>query len=75
MLLLPSPLPCVSVVWGCSVYRFPLPSIPPPLPLPLPAWLRSVLYGSMVWFVPPPPRLCNPPPCVHRYLACWLVGC
>ena len=65
MLLLPSSLPCVSVVWGCLVYRSPLPSIPPPLPPSLPSWVLhcAVRVSSMlcppsseVMESPPPPR-------------------
>ena len=91
MLLLPSSLPCVSVVWGCLLYRSPLPTIPPPFPPP-PARLCTVLLcGSVVCFVPPPRKLWNPHlPCalvpgllvgwllvfgLLGWLLCWLVGC
>ena len=75
MLLLPSSLPCVYVVWGCLVYRSPLPTIPPPLlPPNPPAGLCNVLCGSVVCFVPPPPRLCNPPPPLCALVPGLLVG-
>ena len=75
MLLLPSSLPCVSVVWGCLVYRFPLPTIPPPLPPP--SWVvHCAAVGVSGMLCPPSSQVLQPPPPpVHWYIACWFVCC
>ena len=61
MLRLPSSLPWVFVVWGCPVYCCSVRS-------------SAVLISGMLY--PPSSQVMQcPPPCVHWYLACWLVGC
>ena len=77
MLLLPSSPLCVSVVWGCLVYRTPLPTIVPPLPPPSPQ-LGYALYYVGQWYALSPllPGYGTPLPLcalVPSLLAGWLL--
>ena len=76
MLLLPSSLPCVSVVWGWLVYRFPLPTIPPPLPPP-PQLGYALCCCAGQWYALSPllPGSATPPPpvCTGTWLVGWLA--
>ena len=71
MLLLPSSLPCVSVVWGCLVYRFPLPTIPPSSWVMHRAAVRvsGMLCSPSSQVLQPPP----PPVCTGTWLVGWLA--
>ena len=77
MLLLPSSLPCVSVGWGCLVYMFPLPTIPPPLPPPPPSWvMHCVAVRVSGMLCPPSSQVLQPPPppvCTGTWLVGWLA--
>ena len=76
MLLLPSSLPCVSVVWGCLVYRFSLPTIPPPLPPHSPRWvMHCAVVRVSGMLCPPSSQVLQPPPpvCTGTWPVGWLA--
>ena len=74
MLLLLSSLPCVSVAWGCLVFKSPLPTIPPPLPHPPLSWVMHCVVRVSGMLCPPSFQVMDSPPvCTGTWLVGWLA--
>ena len=78
MLLIPSFPPCVSMVWGCLLYRSNLPTIVPPLAAPPhPSWdMHCAVWVSGMLCAPSSQGMESPPalrPFVLGLLVGWLL--